>query len=201
MAGRQRLDVSGTVSRGPDYTWSSIALCGILAGLALAVYFDRVPHTFCVPELTPTALRIHGQSESEAGQADRYHPPGQPAQCGGHCRRAVRSSSPPTKQEVLSQIRTHPGTLRLAVVDATLPDYAVIARALKNILPLRRIIVLNSSIRSQDIGPMLLDRLGALQSKRQPVPRGPLNSALHVSSDCGAGLHPVAICIQPFRVM
>jgi CheY-like chemotaxis protein len=82
------------------------------------------------------------------------------------------------KREVLSHIRAHPSTLRLAVVDATLPDYAVIVRALKNVLPLPRIIVLTASTRSQDIGPMLLDRLGALQTKRQPVKRGTLSSTL-----------------------
>ncbi len=176
MAGRQRLDVSGTVSRGPDYTWSSIALCGILAGLALAVYFDRVPHTFGVPNSLQRLFEFHGQSESEAGQAliVTTRPGSQLSAVATLSPRGFAPLLAANKREVLSQIRTHPGTLRLAVVDATLPDYAVIARALKNILPLRRIIVLNSSIRSQDIGPMLLDRLGALQSKRQPVPRGPL---------------------------
>lgn len=49
--------------------------------------------------------------------------------------------------------------MRLAVVDATLPDYAVIERALKAALPTGNIIVMQSSHRSQDIGPMLLDRL------------------------------------------
>ena len=65
------------------------------------------------------------------------------------------------------------------MVDATLPDYAVIARALKNVLPVRRIIVLTASTRSQDIGPMLLDRLGSVAiangSRSKP---GTLNSAL-----------------------
>ena len=49
---------------------------------------------------------------------------------------------------MLSQIRAYPGTLRLAVVDATLPDYAFIARALKDTLPIGSIIVLKGSHRS-----------------------------------------------------
>jgi hypothetical protein len=66
----------------------------------------------------------------------------------------------------MSQIRAHPGTLGLALVDDTLPDYASIAHALKGALPTGSIIVLKGSHRPEDIGPMLLDRLGALKSKR-----------------------------------
>ncbi len=69
------------------------------------------------------------------------------------------------KREVMSQIRAHPGTLGLAVVDDTLPDYAFIAHALNGALPMGSIIVLKGSHRSEDIGPMLLDRLGVLKSK------------------------------------
>jgi hypothetical protein len=70
------------------------------------------------------------------------------------------------KREVMSQIRAHPGTLGLALVDDAVPDYAFIAHALKSALPTGSIIVLRGSHRPEDIGPMLLDRLGALKSKR-----------------------------------
>ncbi|MCX6626789.1 MAG: hypothetical protein NTW28_04055 [Candidatus Solibacter sp.] len=75
-------------------------------------------------------------------------------------------------REVLSQIRAHPGTLKLAVVDATLPEYAFIADSLKNILPVGSIIVLSGSEGPQDIGPMLLDRLGGLESLNRRGRRG-----------------------------
>ena len=79
------------------------------------------------------------------------------------------------------------------MVDASLPDYTVIARALKNVLPVRRIIVLTASTRSQDIGPMLLDRLGTLQTKQQPAEaRRPAAFRF----DPRAPIPP-----QPFRVM
>jgi hypothetical protein len=70
-----------------------------------------------------------------------------------------------SEREVLSQIRAYPGTLRLAVVDATLPDYAFIARALKDTLPIGSIIVLKGSHRSQDIGQCCWTGCEFLKSK------------------------------------
>jgi hypothetical protein len=70
------------------------------------------------------------------------------------------------KREVMSQIRDHRGTLGLAVVDDTLPDYASIAHVLNGALPMGSIVVLKGSHRPEDIGPMLLDRLGVLKSKQ-----------------------------------
>ena len=66
---------------------------------------------------------------------------------------------------MLSQIRAYPGTLRLAVVDATLPDYAFIARALKDTLPIGSIIFLKGSHRSQDIGQCCWTGCEFLKSK------------------------------------
>ena len=63
------------------------------------------------------------------------------------------------KDEVLAQIKAHPGALKVAVVDATLPDYTEISRLLRNSIAVGGIIVLNGSHRPQDIGPILLDRL------------------------------------------
>lgn len=181
MAGRQRLDVTGTGSRGSEYTWSSIAIVGMLFGLAITLYFGHVPQRL---GLADPMDRLSAWRGAEAGQAAAQ---ALIVTCDPGSRlTAVATLSPrgfapllaDNKREVLSQIRTHPGTLKLAVVDATLPDYTVIARALKNVLPVHRIIVLNASTRSQDIGPLLLDRLGSLQTKRQPVKPGTLSSAL-----------------------
>ncbi len=193
MAGRQRLDVTGTASRGAEYTWSSIAIVGMFFGLMITLHFGRVPQILGLADPMDRLLAWRG-GETEQFSAQALIVTADP----GSRLTAVATLSPRgfapllagNKREALSQIRNHPDTLRLAVVDATLPDYAVISRALKNILPVRRIVVLTASTRSQDIGPMLLDRLGALQTDRQPAKRGALSSA-----------SPCPHTAQPFRVM
>jgi CheY-like chemotaxis protein len=179
MAGRQRLDVTGTGSRGSEYTWSSIAILGMLFGLVITMYFGHVPQTLGLADPLDGILAWHAtDAEPAEGQALIVtNDPG--SQLTAVATLSPRGYAPllaGNKREVLSHIRTHPSSLKLAVVDANLPDYAVIARALNNVLPLRRIIVLTGSTRSQDIGPMLLDRLGALQSQRQTAAPGVLNS-------------------------
>jgi hypothetical protein len=67
-------------------------------------------------------------------------------------------------RQVHAHIRAYPDTIGLAVVDATLPDYASISRVLKDKLPSGSIIVLTRSHRSEDVVPMLLDRLSRLSS-------------------------------------
>ena len=67
-------------------------------------------------------------------------------------------------RQVRAHIRAYPRTLGLAIVDATLPDYPSISRALKEKLPSGSIIVLTRSHRSEDVVPMLLDRLCRLSS-------------------------------------
>ena len=67
-------------------------------------------------------------------------------------------------RQVHAHIRAYPRTLGLAVVDVTLPDYPSISRALKEKLPTGSIIVLTRSHRSEDLVPMLLDRLCRLSS-------------------------------------
>jgi hypothetical protein len=64
-----------------------------------------------------------------------------------------------TEQEVLAQIQAYRGTLRLAIVDSTMPDYARIARDLQRSIPANRIIVLKGPPRPEEICPLLLDRL------------------------------------------
>ena len=181
MAGRQRLDVTGTNTRGSEYTWSSIAILGMLFGLVITLYFGHVPQMLGLADPVDRLFAWRGsQAEPVGGQALIVTADSRSLLT------AVATLSPRgfspllagNKREVLSQIRAHPETLKLAVIDASLPDYAVISRALKNVLPLRRIIVLTASTRSQDIGPMLLDRLGALQTKRPPARRGTLSSGL-----------------------
>ena len=181
MAGRQRLDVTGTGSRGSEYTWSGIAILGILFGLVITLYFGHVPQILGFADsMDRLFVWRGGEAEPAAGQAliVTTDPGSQLTAVATLSPRGFAPLLAGNKREALSQIRNHPDTLRLAVVDAALPDYAVIARALKNVLPVRRIIVLTASTRSQDIGPMLLDRLGALQTKRQPAKRGTLSSAL-----------------------
>jgi CheY-like chemotaxis protein len=193
MSTRQRLDVSRTGSSGSEYTWCSIAICGMLFGLTMTMHFGIAPQIFAFPNPLDRILAWRGrEAEPPAGQA-LIATTDLGSQLTAVATLSPRGFAPllaRNKREALSQIRNHPDTLRLAVVDATLPDYAVISRALKNVLPVRRIVVLTASTRSQDIGPMLLDRLGALQTERQPAKRGALSSA-----------SPAPHSHQPFRVM
>jgi hypothetical protein len=62
-------------------------------------------------------------------------------------------------QEVNRQLAAHPKVVKLAVVDAELRDAAAIERALRTVLPERRIVVIERNKNRETIGPMLLDRL------------------------------------------
>lgn len=193
MAGRQRLDVTGTAPQTTDYTWSSSAILGMLFGLAIALHFGRVPQIFGLADPIDRLFVWHAaEAEPSAGEAliVTTDPGSQLTAVATLSPRGFTPLLAGNKREALLEIRNHPDTLRLAVVDASLPDYRVIARALKNVLPMRRIIVLTASTRSQDIGPMLLDRLGTLQTKQQQAARDVLSSA-----------SPCRHSAQPFRVM
>jgi hypothetical protein len=150
------------------WEWPTIVACGMLLGFVFAINFGGAPAFAGVSNQLHRMFSRSGKAESEVRQAlivtadtrDQLT--------------AVATLSPRgfypllarNQREVMSQIRNHRGTLGLAVVDDTLPDYASIARVLSGALPAGSVIVLKGSHRSQDIGPMLLDRLGVLQSKR-----------------------------------
>jgi hypothetical protein len=148
-------------SGGSDFAWPTIAVCAMLLGFIVAITFGNVTDVGVAdhlhwlfasrgrpaePEarlaLVITATRIDQLTVVATLSPRGFHP--------------LLAS---TAREVLAQVRAYPGALRLAVVDDTLPDYAFIARVLKDNVPLGRIIVLKGSHRSQDIGPMLLARL------------------------------------------
>ena len=157
------------------WEWPTIVACGMLVGFVVAINFGTAPAFGRVSNQLHRIFSRSGRAESEVRQAlivtadtrDQLT--------------AVATLSPRgfdpllarDKREVISQIRNHPGSLGLAVVDDTLPDYASIARILSGALPTGSVIVLKGSHRSEDIGPMLLDRLGVLQSKRLASEAGP----------------------------
>jgi hypothetical protein len=170
MGARQRLDVGVGMS---DFARIAMAAGALFLGFAVA---GQV-----------------GSGTAIAGAADRVHrwltatpePPARPAlivttnrgdQLTLVATLAPRGFAPLLAgnwSEVLSQIRAHPGALRLAVVDATLPDYPLIARALNGILPADSIIVLKGGRHAQEIGPLLLDRLGVFDNMYPRTTRNP----------------------------
>jgi hypothetical protein len=153
------------------WEWPTIVACGMLLGFVVAINFSTAPAFGGVSNQLHRMFSRSGKAESEVRQvlivtADSRNQ-----------LTAVATLSPRgfypllarNKREVLSQIQDHPGTLGLAVVDDTLPDYASISHVLKGALPVGSIIVLKGSHRSEDIGPMLLDRLEVLKSKSAGV--------------------------------
>ncbi len=150
------------------WEWPTIVACGMLLGFVVAINFGSAPAFGGVSNQLHRMFAWTGKADSEVRQAlivtaDRRD------QLTAVATLSPRGFNPllaRNKREVMSQIRNHPGALGLAVVDDTLPDYASIAHVLNYALPMGSIIVLKGSHRSEDIGPMLLDRLEVLQSKR-----------------------------------
>jgi hypothetical protein len=150
------------------WEWPTIVACGMLLGFVAAINFGGSPAFGGVSNQLHRMFSRSGKAESEVRQAlivtaDRRDQ-----------LTAVATLSPRgfypllagNKREVMSQIRNHPGTLGLAVVDDTLPDYGSIAHVLNGALPAGSIIVLKGSDRSEGIGPIILDRLEVLKSKQ-----------------------------------
>ena len=176
MAGRNRLNVTGSGSRSSEYTWASITICGMVFGLTATLYFARGPQSLAFDNpLDRLVDRFGDSSEPAAAQAliVTADPRNRLTAVATLSPRGFSPLLAGNKGEALSQIHAHPATLRLAVIDPAMPDFALIARALKNILPVSRIIVLNAT-RSEDVGPMLLDRLGALRTKHRLPPKRPI---------------------------
>lgn len=150
------------------WEWPTIVACGMLFGFVGAINFGGAPAFGGVSDQLHRMFSRGGPAESDVREAlivtaDRRD------QLTAVATLSPRGFSPllaRNKREVMSQIQAHPGTLGLALVDDTLPDYAFIAHALKGALPTGSIVVLKGSHRPEDIGPMLLDRLGVLKSKQ-----------------------------------
>src|SRR5689334_8655807 len=70
MAGRQRLDVTGTGSQNTEYAWSSGAILGMLFGLAIALHFGRLPQILGLTNPIDRLFVWRGAvAEPAAGQA------------------------------------------------------------------------------------------------------------------------------------
>jgi hypothetical protein len=147
-------------SRGSDLTRPTIAVCAILLGFVGALYLGGGPANVAAVDLLHWIFSSRapepGARQALVVMATRID---QLTVVATLSPRGFHPLLASTRREVLAQIRAYPGALSLAVVDDRLPDYAFIARVLKDNVPLGGIIVLKGSHRSQDIGPMLLDRL------------------------------------------
>jgi hypothetical protein len=152
---------------GADFNWPPIAFCAVLLGFVVAIHLGRTPgrngatelfHWLLAPRSQTVAAADFGQAlVVTANSRDQLTVVTTLSPRGFHPLLAS------CEAEVQSQIGAYPGTVTLAVVDASLRDYVRIARTLKAILPVDSIIVLKSSRRSEDVGPMLLDRLESLR--------------------------------------
>ena len=149
-------------SRASDFSWPPIVICAILLGFIVAYNFGSAP---AMVRATDDLHRLFAWRDQSAKQETRKAlviTANRTDQLTAVATLSPRGFHPllaSSRREVLAQIRAHPGTLKLAVVDATLPDYALIARTLRDSIPRGGIIVVKDPHRSQDIGPMLLERL------------------------------------------
>jgi hypothetical protein len=167
--------IATTRSGKSVWEWPAIVACGMLFGFAAAISFGTAPAFGKVSDQLHRMFARSDKSESATRQALIVTADSRDLLT------VIATLSPRgfypllagNKREVMSQIRDHKGTLRLAVVDDALPDYASIVHALNGALPIGSIIVLKGSHRPEDIGPMLLDRLEALKSNRMTSEAGP----------------------------
>jgi hypothetical protein len=153
-----------TEAGDPDFSWPTITICGMFLGFIIAFHFGSAGVKTVPVDLLNRMLPSRDQlAASEDVLIITADPRDQLTVVATLSPRGFHPLLASSESEVVSQIRAHPDTLKLAVVDATLPDYASIASTLKDTLPLGNIIVLKSSHQSQDIAPLLLDRLGLLR--------------------------------------
>jgi hypothetical protein len=150
-----------TDSRAYDLFWPIVRiLCAIFFGSMIAFKPDNVLPSFAAEQIHRLAAWCNPLAEAEGNALVvtanlKYRL----AMVTTLSPRGFQPLLASNRREVLAQIQAHPGALRLAVVDATMPDYVFIARCLRNSIPISRIIVLKRSFRFQDIGPMLLDSI------------------------------------------
>jgi CheY-like chemotaxis protein len=148
------------VSSAYDFSWPIFVIGGIVLGCFLAFNYTNILTNIPV-ELHRLLVTPHLSAELEARNvlvvtANRRDQLTAVATLSPRGFQPLLASS---ESEVLAQISAHPRTLSLVVVDSSLPGYARIRSALRDFIPIGGIIVLNGTHGSQDIGPMLLERL------------------------------------------
>jgi hypothetical protein len=155
-----------TDSGRADFNWPPIAICAVLFGFVIAIFFSRAPGKNGPADLLERLFAPHHQAaDAIVGQVliISANPGDQLTAVTTLSPRGFHPLLAGSDPEVLSQIQAYPGAVKLAVVDATLPDYPRIARTLKSNLPDNSIVILKSPHRSDDIAPMLLERLASLR--------------------------------------
>jgi hypothetical protein len=162
-------------SGGSDFTWPAILACAMLLGFAVSVNFGSAQTIALAADQLHRLLAWRGQSanlevrEALVVTADRRDQLTIVATLSPRGFHPLLASS---EREVRSQVRAYPHSLKLAVVDAAMPSYALIVHDLQGAVPKGSIIVLEGSHRSQDTGPMLLDRLRAFERLNPSGARG-----------------------------
>jgi hypothetical protein len=156
-------------SGGSDLTWPAVAACAMVLGFTVSLTIGSLPsnvvlakqlHRLFAPRQRPAQPEARQALVITATRIDQL------TVIATLSPRGFQPLLARTRREVLAQIRAWPGTLKLAVVDDTVPDYAFIAHVLKDHIPNGGIIVLKGSHRSQDVGAMLLTRLDRLAASR-----------------------------------
>ena len=145
-----------------DFTWPPMVICAVWIGFLVAFNLGSVPAHTGAGDLLQRLFAWYGkppEPEARPALVITANPRDQLTVVATLSPRGFNPLLAGSEREVRSQIRAYPGALKLAVVDATLRDYAGIVRALKDTLPIGSIIVLKGSHRPEDVGPMLLDRL------------------------------------------
>jgi hypothetical protein len=138
-------------------SWPAVASCALLVGLIAAatgadLIRESLHHIFAPAAAAPQeeprkALVITANRRDELTAIATLGPRGYRPLLAGN------------ESETLAQIRANPHAVQFAVVDESLPDFAPIARALREALPNAGIVVLGSTHRCEDLGALLLERL------------------------------------------
>ena len=189
----RRLDVG-------DSNWPVILTCAMVFAFVAIVKFRDVPALLNAKNKLDNLLEWRGNlSETQDRQAlvITARPRDRLIAVATLSPRGFQPLLASNARQVHSQIRAYQRTLSLAVVDATLPDYPSISRALKEKLPSGSIIVLTRSHRSEDVVPMLLDRLSRLSSHANGEAPPGRHGASQVVFDVTRNL----ITLQPDRAL
>jgi hypothetical protein len=170
-----------------DFSWPTIAVCGVLLGLVIAIKSSGEP--FIIGNITDQVQRLYAwygsprpESKVLVITANRRF---QVAVIATLSPRGYQPILAHSGHEALALIRANPRGLMLAVVDDTLPDYRSITRTVRGYVPAGGLIVLKGSARPQDIAPSLLERIPATAHAAQPAGL-PLQAARPEKSNSGS---------------
>jgi CheY-like chemotaxis protein len=145
-----------------DFSWPTAVLCGLSAGfLCVAAFGDTdafFRSTKRVHELL-TFTRAASQPDRAKVLVVTTNPKDGFTIAATLAPRGFVALPARNLQDVLTQIQTHAGAIHLTVLDATMPDYNRIARAVRKGVPPDRIVVLHASPGVEAVAPLILEHL------------------------------------------